>query len=156
MMELRKESDEVWFSTKSTSEIVRFGREEVEFLKRQCLQNPRGKARICLHESADELFQEMLIALRPETLNSPHKHLRGGGKSYKIVEGSMNVVIYDNQLREVKRILLSSDDVTALQCYARVPEHVWHTVKVISDPCVFLEAKTGPFKQEYTEWAGPR
>ena len=45
-LNLKKINDEVFVAP---GNIIRIGKQEVDFVKNQALNNPRGRARICMH-----------------------------------------------------------------------------------------------------------
>ena len=104
-MKLRRINDEVFVAS---GPIVRLGSEDVDFLKRQAGLNARGRARICAHGDNEDAIHEMVIAISSSSYIRPHRHI-GKSESFHIVDGSVDVVMFDNDGGITDRIVLRLD-----------------------------------------------
>ena len=71
-MNLCKVNEEVFIAV---DPIVRFGDEEIAFLKQRAQANARKRARICAHKTNDDALHEMVIAISAASYIHPHKHV---------------------------------------------------------------------------------
>ena len=144
-MNLRKVNEEVFISE---DPIVRFGDEEIVFLKRQAQASPRKRARICAHKSDDEPLHEMVIAISAASYIHPHRHL-DKSESFHIVEGAVDVAIFDETGVIVDVIELGAPG--SGRCfYYRLSESAFHTLLIRSDFLVVHEVTNGPFARGRT------
>lgn len=108
--------------------------------------------RLCLHESPDSEFHEMVILERRSNYYRPHKHL-AKGESYHIIEGTQGVVIFDQDGTVIDRCILEPRGNTIY----RVGANMFHAVMPLSDLIIYHEAKPGPFIPEkdsvFPKWA---
>jgi cupin fold WbuC family metalloprotein len=144
-MNLRKVNDEVFVAL---DRIVRFGSEEVAFLKRTALASPRGRARICAHGSEEDALHEMLIAISAASYIRPHKHL-GKAESFHVVEGEVDVAVFDDAGAVVEVIALGVPG-SGRRFYYRLSESAFHTLLIRSDLLVVHEVTNGPFRRGQT------
>lgn len=144
---LRKQNDEVFYADEA---IVRFGSEEIEFVKRQAAASPRRRARICAHLFATDRLHEMLIALKSDGFIRPHKHL-ARVESFQVFEGSADVVVFDDD-GQVIDVVAMSDQGPAVRMY-RLNASRYHTVIVRSPFFVVHETTLGPFDTADTVFA---
>ena len=144
-MNLHKVSEEVFVAL---DPIVRFGGEEIEFLKERARANPRQRARICAHRSNDDAIHEMLISLSAGSYIHPHRHL-GKSESFHIVEGEVDVAIFDDAGRIVDVVELGAPG-SGRSLYYRLSQSAFHTLLLRSDFLVIHEVTNGPFVREKT------
>ena len=147
-MILRRLNDEVFIADEP---IVRLGRAQVQFLKRQAMANARKRARICAHSSDDDALHEMLIAISSESYIRPHKHL-GKSESFHIIEGEVDVVVLDEEGNIVELVELGEAG-TGKSFFYRLSQPLFHTLLLHSDFLVVHEVTNGPFLKERTELA---
>jgi cupin fold WbuC family metalloprotein len=140
MIRLERINDEVFVAPER---IVRFGDDEVAFVKRQALGNPRSRARICAHASNDNTLHEMLIAISAQSYIHPHRHV-GKSESFHIVEGSVDVVIFD-ELGEIVDVVDLGGPGSGRNFFYRLSESAFHTLLIRSDILVLHEVTNGPF-----------
>ncbi len=127
----------------------------IDFLKEKAKKNSRKRARICLHASPESLLHEMLIVLHKSNYVRPHTHVNRA-ESFHMVEGMIDVVIFDDKGDIRHRIVLDSKN--SLQTHYRLAEPLFHSVLVRSEWAVFYELTTGPFVREamqYAKWSPP-
>lgn len=145
MIELEKISEEVFVAR---APIVRFGSEELAFVKRQAQGSPRRRARICAHKSAGDALHEMLIALSSEGYIRPHKHPHKS-ESFHVVEGEADVVVF-SETGEISEVIQMGALGSSKAFYYRLPEGYYHTVLVRTKLLVLHEVTNGPFHPEDT------
>jgi cupin fold WbuC family metalloprotein len=142
---LRKINDEVFVAL---DPIVKIGGEELAFLKRQAAANVRKRARICAHKSNEDALHEMVIAISAESYIHPHKHL-GKSESFHIVEGRVDVVVFDDA-GEIVEIIELGDASTGRNFYYRLSESAFHTLLIRTNFLVVHEVTNGPFLRDRT------
>ena len=144
-MNLRKINDEVFIAQ---DPIARMGPTEVEFLKTQATVNERHRARICAHKSNDDSLHEMIIGISSRSYIHPHKHL-GKSESFHIVEGSVDVVIFDES-GQITDLIELGDHTTRRLFFYRLAQPAFHTLLLNTDFLVVHEVTGGPFLRENT------
>ena len=142
-MNLRKINDEVFIASDT---IVKLGSEEIAFLKQQARTSPRRRARICAHKSNEDPLHEMVIAISCASYIHPHKHL-GKSESFHIVEGEVDVVVFDDAGAVVDVIALGAMG-SGRRFYYRLSESAFHTLLIRTDFLVVHEVTNGPFDQD--------
>ena len=146
-MKLRKINDDVYYAEDA---VVRWGPEEIEFVRRRASESPRRRARICGHLDPADRLHEMIIGLDRRGYVQPHKH-RDRAESFHVFAGSADVVIFDDAggVRDV----VSLGDGPADLSYYRLNTSTFHTVLVRSPTFVVHETTLGPFDAHDTEFA---
>ncbi len=150
MGKYRLESNEVLYSLDSGSISVH----DILELKKIASSNPRKRVRLCMHESPDDLLQEMFIIHEQQCYVRPHKHIKKR-ESIKIIEGEVDIVIFDDE-GGVISIIHMGDPASGKVFYTRLNSSNYHTFLIRSEVLVFHEITTGPFSREETvfaEWA---
>ena len=114
-------------------------------LKRLAQKHPLKRARLCLHESLTNKVHEMIIVAHRDGLINPHKHPKNKPESYHVIEGSLKVLLY-NDNHEVK------DEVTLFDYkhpkIYRISGNVWHQPIPLTEWVVYHEVATGPFNKD--------
>lgn len=144
-MNLKKINDEVFVAEDA---IVKVGGQELAFLKMQARANGRKRARICAHKSNDDTLHEMLIAISSDSYIHPHKHL-GKSESFHIVEGIVDVVVFDDH-GEIVEIIALGDASSGRNFYYRLSDSAFHTLLIRTDYLVVHEVTNGPFLRDRT------
>jgi cupin fold WbuC family metalloprotein len=144
-IELHRINDEVFIAQSS---IVQIGSKQIDFLKRQAAANQRRRARICAHRANQDRLHEMLIAIAADSYIHPHKHLNKV-ESFHIVEGSVDVVVFDDAGGVVEVIELG-DAASGRSFYYRLSDSLYHTLVIHGDVLVVHEVTNGPFVREET------
>jgi cupin fold WbuC family metalloprotein len=145
---LRRVNDEVFVAD---APIVRFGGEELAFVKRQALANARRRARICAHRSDDDALHEMLIAISADSYIHPHKHTRKV-ESFHIVAGTVDVVVFEDD-GTVADVIELGDASSGRSFYYRLSDSKYHTLLIQGELLVVHEVTNGPFNREETKLA---
>ncbi|HUQ69217.1 MAG TPA: WbuC family cupin fold metalloprotein [Planctomycetaceae bacterium] len=113
--------------------------------------SPLRRSRLCLHASADDLTQEMVICLLRDCYIRPHRHV-AKSESFLMLSGRLTVVLFDDTGRVTQRIRLEQPGGQGAYFF-RLSVPVWHAVVVDSEYAVFHETTTGPFVPGATELA---
>jgi cupin fold WbuC family metalloprotein len=118
---------------------------------------PKRRARLNLHNSDDDLLHEMIIAFRKDSLNMPHRHV-GKSESMHVIRGNVDVVIFDDEGNETRRIRLADQTLKRIHpSVFRMAAPLWHTVIPIDAVVVVHEITNGPFiagkNMEIPPWA---
>jgi glucose-6-phosphate isomerase len=142
------ESNHALFNTGS---VLAIDGKMVEYLKQRAHTAPTRRFRLCLHHSAEEAVQEMLIVHCRDNYSRPHRH--STPSSCTILEGELWVFLFDDRGNVVRRIELGARD-SGLPFSLRLEAGVWHMPVCRSEQLVFYETMTGPFRRESAnDWA---
>ena len=144
-MHLQKINDEVY---KLVGEIVRFGPQQIRFIKKCAATNARGRARICAHKESTDQLHEMLIAITSNSYIPPHRH-NGKSESLHLVEGNADIVVFEDNGELFDVVELGSGQ----NFYYRLNAARYHTLIVKSPVLVVHETTNGPFDQTQRDFA---
>ena len=125
-----------------------FGSEIIQELKIAARNNPRSRARLCLHPNQNDVHQEMLIVMHESAIEMPQRRTIGFDTKV-VIEGNAEFIYYDNIGQERRRIFLSQDGLR----YVHTNTSEFHSLKILSEWFVFLEVLKGPFTEGTTEFA---
>jgi len=139
-MNLHKVNDEVYVAR---DPIVRFGDEEIAFLKRQARSNARKRARIRAHRPNDDPLHEMMIAILSTSYIHPHRHV-DKSESFHIVEGDVDIAVFDESGTILDVIQLGPAG-RGRTFYYRMSDSAYHTLLIRSELLVVHEVTNGPF-----------
>lgn len=148
MVKVKPFNDEVLYAQ---DRIVEVDREDIAELVRQADSNPRQRIRICSHPDVADTLHEMLIVHARDTYVPPHKHL-GKSESFHVIDGTVDVVLFDEQ-GGVTRVIRMSDYARGGKFYYRLSAALYHTLLIRSDHIVFHETTNGPFDPAHTVFA---
>ncbi|MBN1765557.1 MAG: WbuC family cupin fold metalloprotein [Sedimentisphaerales bacterium] len=115
----------------------------LEQLKQSAACEPLRRARLCLHRNLHDKVHEMVIALQKDSYCRPHRHLEKS-ESFHIIEGSMLVILFDDQGLITKKIKMAPLPENATFFY-RLNCSLWHMVLPLTEFVIFHETTTGPF-----------
>ena len=108
--------------------------------------------RLCLHESPEAAFHQMIILEHRGKYYRPHKHLTKG-EAYHLIEGEMAVFVFDEDGRVADACRL---DPRGNFLY-RVGPNMYHGVMPLTALVLYHESKPGPFLGDadsvYPSWA---
>ena len=108
--------------------------------------------RICLHDSPEAEFHEMIILQYGGKYSRPHKH-PVKGESYHIIEGSMAAFVFDDSGQVMDANVL---DASSSFLY-RVGGNTYHVAVPLSELLIYHESKPGPFLHDddsvFPSWA---
>jgi len=148
MIQLDRISNEIFVAK---DPIVIFGDDEIEFVGRQALGNPRKRARICAHRHLEDVCHEMFIALSEYAYIQPHRHHQKS-ESFHIVKGEVDVVIFEDDGRICEVVRMGSYG-SGRACFYRLDSFRFHTLIIRSELLVIHEVTNGPFDRRLTEYA---
>jgi len=144
-----RESNQALFNT---DDVLVVDQAMVNYLKRRALDAPTRRFRLCLHQSADELVQEMIVVHCRENYSRPHHHPETAS-SMMILEGELTVFLFDDRGEVTRRLELGARD-TGKPFTLRLAPKVWHMPVCRSPQLVFYETMTGPFRRDaINAWA---
>ena len=133
--------------------ITQVDREGIEYLKAKALGNKRERVRLCAHLGVEDDVHEMLIVHTKGTYIRPHKH-PNKSESFHIIEGDLDIVIFDDLGEVLKRIRMG-EYASGARFFWRLSESYYHTVIPRSDIVVFHETTSGPFDRVTSNVGAP-
>lgn len=139
-MQLIKISPEVY---SLRGDVVSISDLDIDFLKTEVVNSRKGRIRINLHQSDDDLVHEMIIAIRKDSYIRPHLHVNKN-ESFHIIYGAVDVVLFDAFGHISQVISLEAYNRTKTFCY-RMSKPTFHTLIVRSEILVMHEITNGPF-----------
>jgi len=99
--------------------------------------------RLCLHDTTDASFHERIILQHRANYYRPHKHPEKG-VSYHIIEGSMGVLVFDENGNVTDAQVLEPHN----SFLYRVGPDVYRVTIPLSDLVIYQESKVGPFLRD--------
>lgn len=79
----------------------------IERLKQEASESKTRRYRICMHHSVDDPCQEMIVVHRRGNCSLPHYH-PDAAMSYTMIEGEMDVLLFDSEGGVTRRLRLST------------------------------------------------
>ena len=149
MHNLKKFNNEVYFTSDKKLNFIK--KSHIKFLKSKVKKTIKKRIRICLHKNMKDKLHEMFIVLSRDTYIRPHKHFNKA-ESLHVVEGSADVIFFNDNGSLVKKVRLSKKD----NFFYRLSSSTFHTFKILTKNFIFHETTEGPFlKNEtlYAEWS---
>jgi cupin fold WbuC family metalloprotein len=143
---LKKKNSRVYYVKKSNTEI---SNNSIDMFKKLLKKNKQNILRVCFHKNDKEQINEMLIITRNNFSNDPHRQKKSS-ISYNILKGKLNVNIYNNKKKIIKKYLLGErkNDLKFL----RLKANIFRSISCIGKYTVFMETSCGPFKDIQTQW----
>lgn len=129
------------------------GRIDIKELKELTEKSRRNKFRLCLHKKTSDLVQEMIICTKNFVYSQPHKHPNNKSESYHIIEGSLDVIIFNDKGKVIDKIYLSSFKNKNSQFMYRLSKPYFHTMIPRSKWTIWHEVSTGPFTKKKNQFA---
>ena len=121
-------------------------------LKEALIERDVQAMRLCLHESPDAAFHEMIVLERKGNWHRPHRHPTKG-ESYHIIEGKLAAITFDND-GSVNSACVMEPNGSFMH---RMEADTYHTLITLSDLVIYCESKPGPFVREnnliFADWA---
>jgi len=108
--------------------------------------------RLCLHESPDAAFHEMIVLERKGNWHRSHRH-PAKGESYHIIEGKLAAITFDDGGTVKSACVMELHGsfmywMEANTCHTLIPR---------SDLVIYYESKPGPFGRDsnliFPDWA---
>ncbi len=109
-------------------------------------ESEEGVYRLNCHDSFEDGLQQMIICLTNKE-GKVHRH-KNTDEVISVLEGRMEVVLYDESLNKTKSILLDREENAGI---LRIKRNTWHKNYPLDDFVVFHEISSGPFKPENME-----
>ena len=132
-------------------EIVVIKGDLLQSLRTMAIHSPLKRSRFCLHRTNDDPLHEMVIAFTRDSYIRPHRH-RGKSESFHVIEGLLQVILFDDDGRITRRIPLGPAESSRPSLY-RLSSATWHSVLIESDSVIIHETTNGPFIPSQTEFA---
>ena len=144
------------FVIQNKKDLVLLDKKIIKKIKLKALDNKKKRARICLHKNLNDKTNEMIIALHKKSFIAPHIHPNNKSESYFVMEGFMNVYVF-NRLGNVKKVVKMGTISSGKKFYYRMCKGYFHMPIAVSKWCVYHEVYSGPFIKNkdvyYPEWA---
>lgn len=128
--------------------IVTIDGDALDFLRHAVLAAPRQRVQIDLHGDDGDSLRDVIVAIRPQSYIRPHKH-PGKSESLHVIDGKVDVVIFD-ELGEIVEVLALSSDASAGGCSFRISKPLFHSLVIHSEILVAHEITDGPFRPNDT------
>lgn len=113
------------------------------------------RSRLCLHKDHESPIQEMIIALSKESYVRPHRHPNSRVESFSILEGEMDVFIFNKDGSVKECVHFGTDDKSVK--IVRLENEEFHMPLAKTDWVIYHEILQGPFQKdevvEYADWA---
>lgn len=119
-------------------------RAHTAFLNVATRSAPRGRVRINMHGDGSDSLHQMIITMSPKSYIRPHKH-PGKIESFHIIDGALDVVVFDNEGEIVRIVPMSSDPARGDAICYRMSEPLYHTLIIRSATLTIHEITNGPF-----------
>ncbi|OUU53606.1 MAG: hypothetical protein CBC25_00055 [Pelagibacteraceae bacterium TMED65] len=137
-------------------DLVFFDNKIVKKIKQMALKNEKKRARICIHKSLKDKTNEMIIALNKKSFIAPHIHPNGKSESYFVIEGNMNVYVFDKS-GKVKKVVRMGPYNSGKNFFYRMSKGFYHMPIALTKWCVYHEVYSGPFVKNvdvrYPSWS---
>ena len=137
-------SNIIW--NKKKNFIINFSKLKKDLIERASVSKDK-RSRICIHSSKKDLVQEMIICAFKNSFMPPHKHSELKSESYHIIEGKMDLYIFNDEGKVVDLINLKKNNSKndSIFYYRSNNPNFWHMPVVKSKVCLFHEIFSGPF-----------
>ena len=138
------------------NKIVTFNKTIVSKLKKLADKSKNKRSRVIIHLDRNSKVNEMIICLKKNSYIQPHIHPISKTESYHIIEGEMNVFIF-NQKGKILKIVKMGVHKKGYIFYYRMNIGIFHMPVATSRYCVYHEVFAGPFKKrrdvKYSKWS---
>lgn len=131
---------------------VKINQSVIDKLLMESANRGHCNARLCLHQSPQDSFHEMVILEYQNRYYRPHRHPEKS-ESIHIIRGSLGVFNFSDkgQINGCEKLMMEHSFLF------RIGSNIWHTVVPLTDYIIYLESKPGPFNRdhdrEYPDWA---
>lgn len=126
-------------------------KQDIERLKAQASASLRNRYRLCLHHDVSHQTQEMIICLKGFTYFQPHRHPGNRSESYHMVEGLLDVHLFDEKGCLVETVRLAAPgalDAASRPFMYRLSSPIYHFVVPRSEWTIYHEVLTGPWDKD--------
>lgn len=139
-------------STFNNLDYESIGDLDIKKLKFLTEKTKKKKFRLCLHKKTSDLIQEMIICTKNTVYAQPHKHPGNKSESYHIIEGQLDVFIFNDNGKVIDKIELASSEYkkrgNKTQFMYRLSKPYFHTMVPKSKWTIWHEVSTGPFTKK--------
>jgi len=140
----------------NTKDILEIGSETMAELLRLAEESPMKRSRILMHGNPKEFVQDMVLVVLGNSYVRPHRHPKTKAESYHIIQGELDVYIFDDLGKVLKKIEMGDQDSNKI-FICRFTSGVWHMPVPKTSQVVYHEIYTGPFNKEsdveYSKWS---
>ena len=137
-------------------DLFYFDNKIIKKLKIMALKSEKKRSRICCHLDLKDKTNEMIIALHKKSFIAPHIHPNNKSESYFVMEGFMNVYVFNSSVK-VKKVVKMGPIDSGKKFYYRMCKGYFHMPIAVSKWCVYHEVYSGPFLKNkdvyYPKWA---
>jgi len=119
--------------------------ETFAWLKARADEAPSKRARWCAHADDREALQEMLVVVRRDSSMPVHAHV-GKPESLIALEGEAQLYLYDELGNVIEQVPLGPPG-GSRAFYRRIPDGMFHALKVETEYFVFHEITLGPWRK---------
>ena len=126
-------------------EISILNKSIINYVKNAAEQSPLKRARINFHHSDHDSVHEMIIVAHKDGIIPPHSHPIDKPESYHVIEGVLQVSIFNNDGALKETFVLKHDEHPKMY---RIQGGVWHQPIPVTEWVIYHEVATGPFNKE--------
>jgi cupin fold WbuC family metalloprotein len=134
-----KNEKNVVFYPKKKSQYLQVSSKLIQSIK-SCAKKNKKNIFLCLHNSPNDKFHNMIIFLWKGSYYSPHKHTNKE-EIINVLEGKKRIILHKSRGKKEKKILLDVKH----NPIVRINKNILHSVDVLSKYVVYHEIKPGPF-----------
>ena len=140
----------------NTEDIIEIDQETIDRLVNLAEESPMRRSRILMHHNPEELVHDMVLVVLKNSYVRPHRHPIIKAESYHIMHGEMDVYIFDDLGKVIKKIEMGDQNSNKVIIY-RSTSGIWHMPVCKTDYVIYHEVYTGPFNKEldveYSKWS---
>ena len=144
----KRVTPEVFYPSETNISIAR---SIISDLKNIALENPRARARLCVHETPEAIIQQMFIVHPFNTYVRPHRH-KIKEESILVLEGTADLLIFGDS-DNVEKCVNLSDYSSGGIFFHLMPPNIYHSLIIKTEWFAFVEVTKGPFRKQDTEFA---
>jgi cupin fold WbuC family metalloprotein len=127
--------------------------EAIAALVARAADSPRKRMNLNLHPELSDPIGRFVNAGLARTYVRPHRHRVGKWELVTLLQGKVDVVIFNRNGEITNRFAFSSEGASLFE----IPGGEWHTFVFHAPAAVVLEVKPGPYEpdldKEFAEWA---
>tara|TARA_A100000164_G_C21797411_1_gene718944 strand:+ start:141 stop:644 length:504 start_codon:yes stop_codon:yes gene_type:complete len=136
--------------------IATYNSKIISKLKKMADTSESQRSRAIIHLNRNSKINEMIIVLKKNSYLRPHSHPNKKTETYHVIEGRMNVCIFDRYGKIIKVVKMGNIK-SGLEFYYRMNKTIFHMPMAISNYCVYHEIYSGPFVKNkdvnYCDWS---
>ena len=140
----------------NNSIIATYNSRIISKLKKLADNSLNQRSRAIIHLTRNSKVNEMIIVLKKNSYLRPHSHPNNKTEAYHVIEGKMNVCIFDKK-GKIHQVIKMGNVKSGLKFYYRMNKPIFHMPMAISKYCVYHEVYSGPFDKEkdvkYCDWS---